>query len=261
MSSGPKYTLHHLEASRSLRVSWLLEYLEIPYKLEIYSRDPKTRWAQGGAGSGQGLAAIHPLGRSPVLEVEDAGEKFVIAETGAILTYLLEHHPKNGQPKPSDKNQRAQDLNFWIQFGESSIFLHSVPFMYGLRGKVLTDDASGAFEQSSTRGLKADLDHIENVLKQNNGTLQGGSVIGPADIVTSVSVMFTSMLWSQQTPEFWSKLELGLGTETKKWLALCTQDKYYKIATQKEVQAGGKIDNSEDWLKALSGWLPSNKSG
>lgn len=94
-----------------------MEYLQVPYTLEFYSRDPHTRLAaNSAAGSGQGLAAIHPLGRSPVLEVEDGGERFTIAETGAILNYLLEHH---GKVKPSEKNQRAQDLNFWVQFGES----------------------------------------------------------------------------------------------------------------------------------------------
>lgn len=159
-----------------------MEYLQVPYELHIYSRDPKTRWAQNSsAGSGQGLAAIHPLGRSPVLQVEDGGEKFTIAETGAILTYILEHH---GRVKPSDKNQDAQDLNFWIQFGESSIFLHSVPFMYALKGKALTADGSGGLDQASARGLKADLDYVEKVLADKKGTLQGTQAVGPADVST-----------------------------------------------------------------------------
>ena len=38
-------TLHHLETSRSQRVLWLLEELNVPYALHTYPRDPKTRLA------------------------------------------------------------------------------------------------------------------------------------------------------------------------------------------------------------------------
>ena len=36
-------TVHHLETSRSQRVLWLLEELEVPYTLKVYRRDPKTK--------------------------------------------------------------------------------------------------------------------------------------------------------------------------------------------------------------------------
>ena len=53
-------TLHHLELSRSQRILWLLEELELPYKIVVYKRDKKTRLAPAE------LKAIHPLGNSPV---------------------------------------------------------------------------------------------------------------------------------------------------------------------------------------------------
>ena len=38
-------TVHHLDNSRSHRVLWLLEELELPYDIAHYRRDPTTRLA------------------------------------------------------------------------------------------------------------------------------------------------------------------------------------------------------------------------
>ncbi|KAG9242262.1 hypothetical protein BJ878DRAFT_516455 [Calycina marina] len=73
-------TLHHLNDSQSQRILWLLEELETPYNLCLYSRDEKTKRAPPE------LKAIHPLGKSPLLELPD---KRVISESSAIIAYLL----------------------------------------------------------------------------------------------------------------------------------------------------------------------------
>ena len=72
--------VHHLENSRSQRILWLLEELGLPYEVIRYARDPKTMLAPPS------LRKVHPLGKSPV--IEDDGR--VIAETGAIVEYLVE---------------------------------------------------------------------------------------------------------------------------------------------------------------------------
>ena len=63
-------TVHHLNNSRSQRVLWLLEELDVPYEIRKYERDPKTMLAPAE------LRAIHPLGKSPV--IEDDGQ--ILAE-------------------------------------------------------------------------------------------------------------------------------------------------------------------------------------
>ena len=68
-------TVHHLNNSRSQRVLWLLEELELPYEIVKYQRDARTRLAPPE------LKVIHPLGKSPILE--DGPLK--IAESGAIV--------------------------------------------------------------------------------------------------------------------------------------------------------------------------------
>ncbi|MES2156960.1 MAG: glutathione S-transferase [Pseudomonadota bacterium] len=72
-------TVHHLENSRSQRILWLLEELGEGYEVRTYKRHPKTMRAP------RELRAVHPLGRSPVVEVD--GHRLI--ETGAIMDYLV----------------------------------------------------------------------------------------------------------------------------------------------------------------------------
>ncbi|MFY9350469.1 MAG: glutathione S-transferase [Sphingobium sp.] len=71
--------VHHLNNSRSQRILWLLEELGEPYDVRRYKRDRKTMRAPAS------LRAVHPLGRSPVVEVD--GHKLI--ETGAIMEHLV----------------------------------------------------------------------------------------------------------------------------------------------------------------------------
>ncbi|WP_336970639.1 glutathione S-transferase [Sphingobium aromaticiconvertens] len=71
--------VHHLENSRSQRILWLLEELGEPYEVRRYERNPRTMRAP------KALRAIHPLGKSPVVEVD--GRRLI--ETGAIVEYLV----------------------------------------------------------------------------------------------------------------------------------------------------------------------------
>ena len=109
-------TVHHLETSRSQRILWLLEELGVPYELKVYRRDAKTRLAPPE------LKAIHPLGKSPV--VTDDGE--VIAESGAIIEYLVE---KYGQPGPDELahlqpargTPEYRQCRYWMHYAEGSL--------------------------------------------------------------------------------------------------------------------------------------------
>ena len=83
-------TVHHLNNSRSQRVLWLLEELGLPYEIKFYQRDAKTMLAPPE------LKAIHPLGKSPV--ITDNGR--TIAETGAIIDYIIEHLRRRTPHRP-----------------------------------------------------------------------------------------------------------------------------------------------------------------
>jgi glutathione S-transferase len=68
--------VHHLDKSRSHRILWLLEELNVPYEIKEYKRNKDTMLAPPE------LKKIHPLGKSPVLENTET--KDIIAESGAI---------------------------------------------------------------------------------------------------------------------------------------------------------------------------------
>lgn len=106
----PRVVVHHLELSRSHRVLWLLEELEVPYELETYARDPKTLRAPAK------LRDVHPLGKSPVVTIDDV----VYAESGAILSHLAE--TLGGErllPEPgTDAHRRCR---FFMHYAEGSL--------------------------------------------------------------------------------------------------------------------------------------------
>ncbi|GAA0644381.1 glutathione S-transferase [Brevundimonas lenta] len=101
--------VHHLNDSRSQRVLWLLEELGAEYQVKRYERDPKTRLAP------KELRAIHPLGKSPVIQHGD----IIVAETGAILEYLLDIHSHSGL-RPEPGTPEARRFTYWMHYAEGS---------------------------------------------------------------------------------------------------------------------------------------------
>ncbi|MGK2910184.1 MAG: glutathione S-transferase family protein [Sphingobium sp.] len=101
--------VHHLENSRSQRILWLLEELELPYSVIRYARNPKTMLAPPE------LKAIHPLGKSPV--IEDDG--VVLAETGAIVEYIVAK-AGNRLGVPSDASDALRYRHF-LHYAEGSM--------------------------------------------------------------------------------------------------------------------------------------------
>ena len=101
--------VHHLNNSRSQRVLWLLEELGQDYEVVPYQRDAATMLAPPA------LRAVHPLGKSPV--IEDDG--VLVAESGAIVEYLIERHGKDGLAVPSDPASRRA-YQYWLHFAEGS---------------------------------------------------------------------------------------------------------------------------------------------
>jgi glutathione S-transferase len=192
MSKG--IVLHHLEASRSIRVVWLLECLDVPYELKVYPRDQKTRLATNEPYSGKGLAAIHPTGRAPLLQ--DDG--LILAESGNIIRHLLEHHNSKGlYPKSSEKTQASIDQSFWIDFAEASIMLHLIPLNTIFKVQAVTEDGTSAQEKAIARGIMNDMKYVEMSLEKNGGTLAGTKELGPADVSTQVRYDSCTLLkWS-----------------------------------------------------------------
>ena len=103
--------VHHLNNSRSQRVLWLLEELELPYDIVRYQRDPKTMLAPPE------LRKVHPLGKSPVVTT-DAG--LVLAESGAIIETVIERYGQ-GRLSPAAGSEQALRYRYWLHYAEGSV--------------------------------------------------------------------------------------------------------------------------------------------
>lgn len=99
--------VHHLNNSRSQRILWLLEELEVEYEIKYYQRDSETMLAP------ESLKEIHPLGKSPV--ITDEGK--TIAESGAIVEYIVNRYG-DGKLVPGVETPEHLRYKYWLHYAE-----------------------------------------------------------------------------------------------------------------------------------------------
>ena len=157
--------VHHLNNSRSQRILWLLEELGIAYRLEQYRRDPSTNLAPPE------LFAIHPLGKSPVMQDGD----LILAESGAIIEYLIERHG-DGQLKPQPGTPEHVRYLYWMHFSEGTIMLHLVSRIYLTR----VGEAAQAMQRRVEVMINNDLELVEAEL--NKSSHLAGEAFSAADV-------------------------------------------------------------------------------
>lgn len=105
-------TVHQLNDSRSQRILWLLEELELPYAIVHHQRDPETRLAPPS------LEAVHPLGKSPVVEVNGA----TLIESGAIVETII-RRKGGGRLAPEPGSADFDRYQMWLHYAEGSAML------------------------------------------------------------------------------------------------------------------------------------------
>jgi glutathione S-transferase len=101
--------VHHLNNSRSQRILWLLEELNIPYEIKFYARDAKTMLAPPE------LLKVHPLGKSPVITDGD----ITVAESGAIIEYLVSKYGREALMPAEGAPERLR-YTYWLHYAEGS---------------------------------------------------------------------------------------------------------------------------------------------
>jgi len=143
--------VHHLNNSRSQRILWLLEELGVPYEIKPYQRDATTNLAPPE------LKAIHPLGKSPV--IQDGA--LIIAESGAAVDYLIRKYGKGHFAPATDTPEHEAYLE-WLHYAEGSAMLPLMMLLYNMRlgeaGAPLKDRIDG---------------EIDNNFAYINGALEG----------------------------------------------------------------------------------------
>jgi glutathione S-transferase len=161
--------VHHLENSRSQRILWMLEELGLPYEVRRYERNKQTMLAPPE------LKKVHPLGKSPVIEDTDDGR--VIAETGAIIDYLVEK--ADGQLGPLPHRDSVLRYRQFLHYAEGSLMppllvklvVNRIPFL----GKKVAKRIQPMID--------VHLDYVESELAQRPWF--AGDEISGADIMMS----------------------------------------------------------------------------
>lgn len=160
--------VHHLNNSRSQRILWLLEELGCPYTIAHYQRDAVTNLAPPE------LLAVHPLGKSPMLE--DSGR--VIIESGAIVEYLCERHggaslvPERG----TDDHVRHLEL---MHFAEGSAMPPVLLQLYTAR----LGEAAAPLQPRIVQQLEAHFAYMNDLINADGHFI--GSALSAADIMLS----------------------------------------------------------------------------
>lgn len=184
--------VHHLNNSRSQRVLWLLEELELPYEIVPYRRDAKTMLAPPE------LKRIHPLGKSPVVEVDGQ----VIAETTVIVDYLVTHSG-GGRLVPQRDTPDRWRYAYWAAYAEGSAMPPLILKLVLDRMGPLGWPAKGFVKAQ----LKLHLDYLEGELRSSGWFV--GDAFSAADVIMSFPLEAAAMRagLDASRPKLWDFLQ------------------------------------------------------
>ncbi|NLR38834.1 glutathione S-transferase [Novosphingobium sp. ERW19] len=160
--------VHHLNNSRSQRVLWLLEELGVDYEIRHYQRDAVTNLAPPE------LKAVHPLGKSPLLEIDGR----VIEESGAIVQVLCERYGK-GTWLPADGSDDALRHLELMHFAEGSAMTPVLLQLYTSR----LGEAAAPLKPRIDEQLAAHFGYMEQMMRPS-GHFIGDDWTG-ADVMMS----------------------------------------------------------------------------
>ena len=169
--------LYFAPRTRSVRILWLLEELELPYALERVDFQPTAR---------KFFSQQTPTGKLPTIE---DGE-IVMSESGAIVEYILERYGEGRLAPTVGTAERAKFLQ-WLHFSESTAFppLGIVAWL-----SVYRDDAeqhAAMIEDARTRADKG-LEFLERELGE--GAYLVGDAFTGADVMMGFTLMAARVL-------------------------------------------------------------------
>ena len=165
-------TVHHLNQSRSKRVLWLLEELEMPYQRVDHQRDAKTHLAPAS------LKAIHPLSKAPVIVDGD----ITLCESSTVMEYIIDQDEET-RLRPEKGTKEYYQYLEWSHFAEGSLAL---PVMCKLFMGMETRNGDQPMDGYIAKEIFLDFSYIESVLADRQ--------YFAGEIFTAADIMMTTML-------------------------------------------------------------------
>lgn len=165
-------TVHHLNRSRSTRILWLLEELNMPYEVVQHERDVTTQLAPAS------LHAIHPLSKAPIIVDGD----ICLSESGAIVEYILDQS-SDKRLRPQKGSKAYYQYQEWLHFAEGSLALPVITKLFmNMEGR----DGSQAMDGYIAKELNLDFSYIDHTLSQRD--YFAGEDFSAADIMMCISL-------------------------------------------------------------------------
>jgi glutathione S-transferase len=158
---------HRAHAGRPVRVVWLLEELGLPYELTVVRSEDR---------GGEEHRGRHPLGRVPVLELD---EGFVF-ESAAICLHLADLHPEAGLLAAPGSYERALAYQ-WSCFGPAEL---EPPLIESLLSAESDAQRSAAQSERFAEALGA----VSDALGEREYLV--GDSFGVADVMIGSVVLF-----------------------------------------------------------------------
>ena len=199
--------LHHLNRSRSLRILWLLEELGLDYEVIRYERDKKTNLAPPE------LLALHPLGKSPVIEMDGR----LISESAAIVEAISAKHGQHLIPA-NDHEAYITHMEL-MHFAEGSVM---TPILLNLYTSKL-GSAAARLQPRIQSELSNHFTYMEKTLRPSGhwviDELSAADIMlsFPATIVLRYGMVeqfpriVAFVKWMQQRPAFQAAIAKGGG--------------------------------------------------
>ncbi|KGU10226.1 glutathione S-transferase, partial [Candida albicans P87] len=194
-----------------------LEELNIPFELKVYLRNKQFR-------APKELENVHPLGKSPVIEVIDTktGESEVIAETGHIFNYILSNYDTTNILTPVNRKLQNQ-VDYFLHYAEGTLqpnlvalLVHGfakqqAPFGTKFLMGLLVNGIDSMFYIPE---LKKNLNYLEDIMRkqhENGSNYFVGDKLSGADIILEFPVI-TNIFQNKRGAE-----QLGAGDVEKEY--------------------------------------------
>lgn len=204
--------LWHCRDARSFRPLWMLEEMQLPYRLHLLPFPP--RWQSPD------YLARNPLGTIPYFTDGDA----VLTESTGILHYLAARHGPTGLAVQPGEPDFALYVNYLFQSDATFTF----PQTLVLRYRVLEppEKRQPAVADSYARWFQARMSWVETHLADGREWLVQGRFTA-ADIAVGYACLLAGTLG----------LLDGLGGRTRDWWGRCTARDGYRRAREAQREA------------------------
>ncbi|QDC44925.1 glutathione S-transferase family protein [Methylophilus medardicus] len=176
--------LYSNKLSRGRAVHWLLEELQVPYRIEHLAFGEAMKVSQ--------FRAINPMGKVPALTHGDA----VVTETPAILTYLAEHFAEKGLIPPAGSSARAAFYR-WMFFIAGPLEAATSATFLGWQAPERTPLGTSCQGFLGYGSLDLTLDTLDDLLQQSAYVC--GNTFTAADIYLASHLAF-GMRYTQAYP-------------------------------------------------------------